>query len=144
LNPKLTIVSKAIEERTIRKLLKAGANRVISPNQIAGKRLASIILRPSVVDFLEVMVDGGKMPMRIEEVAVNTGSPLIGKNLRETGVGQHTGAIIVGIMGSNGRAKINPTSTSTLAAINLNIGDTLIAMGSEEQIKRLQDFVKRG
>ncbi len=144
LNPKLTIVSKAVEERTIRKLLKAGANRVISPYQIAGKRLASIILRPSVVDFLEVMVDGGKMPMRIEEVAVNTGSPLIGKNLREAGVGQHTGAIIVGIMNPSGRAKINPTSTSTLAAIKLNDGDTLIAMGSEEQIKRLQDFVRRG
>lgn len=68
MNPDLTIVARAAEERTVKKLIKAGANRVISPYQIAGRRIAPVILRPSVMDFLDVVVDGGDITMRLEEV----------------------------------------------------------------------------
>ncbi|MFW6180383.1 MAG: potassium channel family protein [Spirochaetota bacterium] len=141
LNPGLTIVSQAEEERTVRKLLKAGANRVISPNQIAGRRMASVLLRPSVIDFLDVVVKGEEMAMRIEEVQVGADSPLVGKTLRESGIGQRTGAIIVGIHGQKGKTRINPASTVSLSAVKLNPGDVLIAMGSEEHLNRLRSFV---
>jgi voltage-gated potassium channel len=144
LNPRLAIISQAEEERTIRKLLKAGANRVISPYQIAGRRMASIIMRPSVVNFLDIVVEGGEMAMRIEEVLVDRGSPLIDKTLRESGVGQHTGAIIVGINGPEGQTRMNPSSTTSLATMKLHENDVLIAMGNEDQIVRLKDFVKKG
>jgi len=144
LNPRLTIVSQAEEERTVRKLLKAGANRVISPSKIAGHRMASIILRPSVVNFLDVMVDGAAFSMRIEEVPVETGSPLVNKNLREAGIGQHTGAIIVGINGPDGRTKVNPSAETTLSTVPIRENDILIAMGNEEQLKHLRNFVRHG
>jgi voltage-gated potassium channel len=144
LNPRLMIVSQASERPTFRKLIKAGANRVISPKEIAGQRMASFILRPSLVNFLDVMVGGEELGMRIEEVPVSPGSPLIDKNLREAGIGQHTGAIVVGINDQNGRTRVNPTTTSTLSSITLKEGDVLIALGNDEQLGRLGTFVRKG
>ena len=144
LNPDLMIVAKAAEERTIKKLFKVGADRVISPYQTAGRRMASIVLRPSVLSFLDVITEGGDMPMRIEEVAVEKGSPLIDKNLRETNIGQHTGAIIVGINGPDGHTRVNPSATAMLSTLTLKQGDVLIALGSDEQITRLKDFARHG
>jgi voltage-gated potassium channel len=144
LNPKLVIVAQAAEESTIGKLRKAGADRVISPKQIAGRRMASVMLRPSVVSFLEVMVQGKGVAMRIEEVSIDADSPLVGKNLRETAIGSHTGAIIVGINDRSGTARMNPTAGSTLSAVTLKEGDVLIALGNDGQIGRLRDFVRKG
>jgi len=144
LNPRLMIVSQASERPTFRKLIKAGADRVISPKEIAGQRMASFILRPSLVNFLDVMVGGEELGMRIEEVPVSAGSPLIDKNLREAGIGQHTGAIIVGINGPDARTRVNPNATSTLSSVTLKEGDVLIALGNDEQLGRLTTFVKRG
>lgn len=144
INPHLTIVSKAEEERTIKKLLKAGANRVISPYQIAGRRMASVLLRPSVIDFLDVVVEGQEMAMRIEEVRVGADSPLAGKTLRESGIGRRTGAVIVGINGPEGHTRINPASNASLSAVKLHPGDVLMAMGSEEHLNRLRSFVRKG
>jgi voltage-gated potassium channel len=147
LNPGLLIVAQASEERTIRKLMKAGANRVISPKQIAGRRLASIVLRPSVVNFLDIVVEGVggvDIPMRLEEVRIAEGSPLVDKTLRESGVGQSTGALIIGIHGPGGRTRVNPTSTSSIASAKLRENDILIALGSEEQIEKLKSFVMTG
>jgi len=143
LNPDLTIAAQASDERTVRKLVKAGADRVISHKQIAGHRLASLILHPTLVNFLDEMLGGGELGMRIEEVPVAAGSPLIDKALREAGIGHHTGAIIVGIVDAAGRLRVNPSDESTLSAVHLTAGDTLVALGSEEQLKRLQEFVRR-
>ena len=144
LNPSITIVSQAVDERTVKKLMKAGANRVVSPKQIAGRRMAAILLHPSVVNFLDVVAFGGEMDMRIEEVEIAGGSPLAGKTLREAGIGTHTGAVIIGIMSSTGYTRVNPTSTTTLSNVELEEGDRLIALGNEAQISSLQGFVARG
>lgn len=142
INPDLIIVSKAEGERTIRKLLKAGANRVISPSQIAGRRLSSIVLRPAVVNFLDIVTDGEGMSMRIEEIKVQSGSPLVSKTLKESGIGQHTGAVIVGVYRKDGITKINPSSTISLSSITINECDILLALGNEDQLNLLRDFVK--
>ena len=82
--------------------------------------------------------------MRIEEMPIAQGSPLVGKNLREAGIGQHTGAIVVGINGPDGRTRVNPTATSTISSVILKEGDILIALGNDEQLGRLEAFVRRG
>lgn len=142
LNPSLKIVSIAHEESSVKKLYKAGADRVISPSMIAGKRIATLLLKPAVVDFLDVVSGGMEGELRIEEVPIIPGSPLIGKNLKETGVGSATGAIIVGIHSLKGRTRINPNSTMSLATAKLNENDVLIALGNEEQLERLRKFVR--
>ena len=144
LNPHLLIVSQAADERNTRKLIKAGANRVMSPKKIAGQRMAAMVIRPNLLDFLDVIVQGGELDMRIEEVALESGSPLIDKTLKEAGIGQHTGAIIVGINAPEGRVRINPSTTSTISSVKLGEGDVLIALGNEDQLARLHEFVKKG
>ena len=142
LNPKLMIVARAAEERTINKLVRAGANRVISPYQIAGKRMASVVLRPSVVNFLDVAMEQSNMSMRMEEVRIVAGSPMVGKALRESGIGKQTGAIIIGIHGPSGATRVDDTETKSLSSVVLQEGDILISMGSEDQIVSLRDFVE--
>ena len=144
MNPKLTIVAQAAEEQTTGKLMKAGADRVISPYQIAGRRMASVMLHPSIVDFLDVVMDKGEVSMRLEEVTVESGSSLVGKHLREANIGQRTGAIVVGITGPDGRTRMSPSAAATLSAVTLREGDLLIALGSEEQLRRLQEIARAG
>jgi voltage-gated potassium channel len=144
LNPQLLIVSQSAEERNIHKLIKAGADRVISPKKIAGRRMAAMVLRPKMLNFLDVIVQGGQLDMRIEEVRLESNSPLIDKTLKEAGIGQHTGAIIVGINAPDGRMRINPSTTSTLSSVTLSDGDVLIALGNEDQLTRLRGFVRKG
>ena len=103
-----------------------------------------MVLRPNLLNFLDVIVQGGKLDMRIEEVELDSDSPLIEKTLKEAGIGQHTGAIVVGINAPEGRVRINPSATSTLSSVKLGVGDVLIALGNEDQLARLREFVRKG
>ncbi len=142
LNPNLMIVARAAEERTVGKLERAGANRVISPYQIAGRRIASVVLRPSVVNFLDVAMEQRNMSMRMEEVRITRESAMVGKALRDSGLGKQTGAIIIGIHGPDGRTRIDDSETKSLSSVVFQEGDILISMGNEEQIKSLKDFAE--
>ncbi|MEW6754987.1 MAG: potassium channel protein [Candidatus Latescibacterota bacterium] len=138
LNPALWIVARASEKGTEAKLLRAGADRVISPFEIAGRRMASTVLRPHVVNFLDVITHGSGADMRLEEVHVDPSSTLVGKSLRECDLGRRTRAVIVAIHDSEGRPRTGPDSHTTLAEMPLQAGDILIALGSDEQIRRLK------
>jgi voltage-gated potassium channel len=138
LNPELTIIARAAEEQTIGKLTTAGADRVMSPYQLVGRRIASVVLRPSIVEFLDVVVGQGKAAMRLESCKVEAGSGLVGKHLREANIGQETGAIVVGIHGPDGKAKVNPSAALTLSSIELQEGDILIGLGSGDQLGKLK------
>ncbi len=141
MNTTLHIVSKASDNRTVKKLEKAGADRVISPSQIAGRRLASVSVNPTIVNFLEVLsTGGGDEHIRLEAVKIKPGSELIGKSLRESNIGQYTGAIIIGILNPVGQARINEGNMASLSSIELQEGDQLIALGNEEQIHHLWKF----
>ncbi len=80
MHPELKIIAKGTDEQSISKLRRAGADRVITPAKIAGRRIASSILRPSVVNFLDVIVEDTEVSMRMEEFAVDEDSPPGGKN----------------------------------------------------------------
>ena len=140
LNSKLRIVAKASDERAVKKLQTAGADRVILPKQIAGRRLATVCTHPSIVDFLDVLSSGGDEMMRIESIEINEKSHLGGTSLKESNIGQFTGAIIIGILDSLGKTRMNTTSTASLASIELQPGDKLIALGSIDQINNLKKF----
>ena len=137
-NPNLTIVARAAEERTIGKLMTAGADRVMSPYQLAGRRIASVLLRPSIVDFLDVVVGEGEAAMRLEQFHVGEGSPLAGKQLKETDIGQRTGAIVVGIQGHEGKPRNHPAASAGLSGVTIHRGDVLIVLGTDGQLNRLK------
>lgn len=140
MNPKLTIIAKASDESAAIKLRRAGATRVITPSQIAGRRIASSILRPSVVNFLDVIVDDSEVAMRMEEFIVTATAPLVDKTLREADIGQHTGAIVLAITDEHGRTRTDATR-AVVSAVPVHAGDRIIALGSEQQLRELDSFL---
>jgi voltage-gated potassium channel len=78
--------------------------------------------------------------VRIESIRVGKNSPLIGATLKESNIGSHTGAVIIGILDSEGKARMNQTSLATLSSMVLNEGDELMALGNEEQLNNLIAF----
>ena len=133
LNPGLLIVARAGEEGSEQKLLRAGADRVISPYHIGGLRIAHTVLKPAVVDFIEFATKSGNIDLQMEEITINEGSGLIGFSLDECGIGRDLGIIIVAIRRSTGEMKFNPTFRSTIKS-----GDTLIALGEISKLKILE------
>ena len=135
LNPNLLIVARAGEEGSEQKLLRAGADRVVSPYHIGGIRIAHTVLKPAVVDFIEFATKSGNIDLQMEEITIRGGSELVGLTLDECGFGRELGVIIVAIKQPSGEMKFNPTFRSTVAD-----GDTLIAIGEIHRLKQLEDM----
>jgi len=137
LNPYLSIVARAGEEGSEQKLLRAGADRVVSPYHIGGLRIAHTVLKPAVVDFIEFATKSGNIDLQLEEITIEKNSQLSGLSLDECGIGKDLGIIIVAIKTANGDLKFNPTFRSAIHA-----GDTLIALGEISKLKLLEDMTK--
>jgi len=135
LNPKLFIVARAGEEGSEQKLMRAGADRVVSPYHIGGLRIAHTVLKPAVVDFIEFATKSGNIDLQMEEITVQEDSKLAGLTLDECGIGRELGIIIVAIKKPTGDMRFNPTFRTTIKA-----GDTLIALGEISKLKILEDM----
>ncbi len=132
LNPKLRIVARVIEEKNVEKLRKAGADEVVSPNAIGGMRMASVMIRPTVVSFLDEMLRVKDKTLRVEEVHIDHAHALAGKTLGEADIGRRTGMLVVACKPKTGGYQFNPGAQTRLES-----GDTLIVIGTPEQIAAL-------
>lgn len=139
LNQKLQIVARAGEEGSEQKLLRAGADRVISPYHIGGLRIAHTVLKPAVVDFIEFATKSGNLDLQMEEITIREGSRLVGLTLDECGIGRELGIIVVAIRRGTGEMKFNPTFRSTIQS-----EDTLIALGEISKLKVLEEMAAAG
>jgi len=140
LKPDLLIVARAGEEGSEQKLLRAGADRVVSPYHIGGLRMAHTVLKPAVVDFIEFATKSGNIDLQIEEITIQEGSQLVNLSLDECGIGRDLGIIIVAIKQKTGEMKFNPTFRTAI-----QVGDTLIAVGETSKLAVLEKMaVKEG
>jgi voltage-gated potassium channel len=130
LNDQLFIVARAEDERSEEKLLRAGANRVVSPYVIGGTRVADAVLRPNVVDFLELATRSEHLELNIEEARISPQSDLAGLTLAQSEF-EKQGLIIVAIKQASGRMLFNPTKDTVLAG-----GDVLIMLGRRQDLDR--------
>ncbi len=138
--PNLTIIARAVDEETIDKLTRAGADQAISPNITGGVRIASMLLRPSVVNFLDVATTGvGDMTLRLEESEIPANSPLEGVSLAEAGIPQRTGLIVLALRRG---VKTDPARYNPGPETRLEAGDVMIVLGRQEQVQRLRDYVQ--
>jgi len=137
LNPDLYILARSGEEGSEIKLRRAGANKVISPYVIGGSRMAQAILRPNVVDFIEIATAREHLELQMEELSIPASSVFVGENLISSGFRKETGTIIVGIKKRNGTMVFNPESHSKMEA-----GDTLIVLGHPDAILKLEELIK--
>ena len=132
LNPEIFIVSLAVEEETESKLMKAGANRVVKPYEIGGYRMTQVLLRPGVVDFIDIIARRKRIELHSEEIEIKKGSSLIGKTLAESPIRNKLNIIIVAIFKEDGSVIYNPQSDAVILDKN-----KLIVIGEEKNIKEL-------
>lgn len=131
LNPNIYVLSRSEEEESEHRLLRAGADRVMSPYTLGGMRMAMAILRPAMLDFIEITTRRQSLELRMEEISVCDGSPIIGKSLEESEIRHDFGLIIVAVKKDSGKMIFNP-----LASYVIEKGDKLIAMGEDENVAR--------
>ncbi len=140
LEPDLTIVARAYEEETLDKLYRAGATHVVSPNLSGAIRMASMLVRPSVVSFLDIATRSSNLALRMEQTAIPEGSRLAGRTLAEARIPQETGLIVIGMRrngdGPEGQFVFNPLADTRIAS-----GDELIVLGRTEQIQQLREHL---
>jgi voltage-gated potassium channel len=108
LNPKLRIVARVVDEENIGKLRKAGADEVVSANAIGGLRMASVMLRPMVVTFLDQMLRVESQTLRVEEIHIEHFPWLVGKTLADADIRRRSGMLIVAIKHGDGKQVFNP------------------------------------
>jgi len=128
LKPNLYLISRAGRPESIRRLELAGANRVISPYQMAGHRMAELAVRPALVDVLDTL-HHGMAEIVVEEMLVKQGMAAVGKTVDEAGLLSPNAAKLLAIRRRDGTLHVNPGP-----GLRLEEGDLLIALGSEDQL----------
>jgi voltage-gated potassium channel len=133
LNPDLFILARASDPGSEKKLRRAGATKVISPYTIGASRMAQAVLRPSVVDFIEIATAGHNLELQLEEIPVAPGSRLVNTSLINSGIRRDWNIIIIGIKKADGKMLFNPVPT-----VAIESGDTLITLGEQPSIQHLE------
>lgn len=140
MNEKLHIVARSIDEHAHEKLIKAGANNAVSPNEIGGIRMASLVLKPAVVSFLDAITHAGDMVLSLEDVVIGEGSLICNKSLKEASIPNQTGLVVLAlnqIADVDKDMVFNPGPDAIL-----RVGDRMIVLGREDQVEKLRQMSK--
>jgi voltage-gated potassium channel len=136
LNPDLNIVARACQVESKAKLRAAGANNVESPYEMGGVSMAQRILRPTVTNFLDLAFAYKRKDIQMEEIPVSPSSALSNVMLKDSGIRQQFNLIIIAIKKSDDSMLFNPSFETLIKA-----GDTVIAVGEEANLKKLEDIL---
>lgn len=136
LRPDVFILARATEEQNENKLFRAGANRVVSPYLIGGRRIAQMLKKPTVVDFVDIAMMGTHLGLMMEEATIGEKSSLIGKSLIDSNLRRDYGVIIVAIKKVSGEMVFNPMPSETLEG-----GDVIVVLGKREDLKRMNSVM---
>eukprot|EP01156_Anaeramoeba_ignava_P013712 Anaeramoba_ignava/a6060_11.p1 GENE.a6060_11~~a6060_11.p1 ORF type:complete len:335 (-),score=26.89 a6060_11:67-1071(-) len=133
LNKQLKIIARYHDKNSDKKLRRAGANHVVSPDEIGGKKMASIMINPQAQFFVDNIIDTKNLSFNMEEIMINNESELIGKQLREAKISEKAGLVVLAIRRANDQFIFNPKANETLA-----VEDKMIVVGSKKQIAILR------
>lgn len=138
LNPDLHIVARAITHDSHEKLIRAGADKTVSPNEIGGYRMASMLLKPNVIAFLDTITHSGKIDYNLNEVIIKKDSELSHKTLMDANIPEQTDLIIIAIKeGNDDEIVFNPTKDYLLKP-----GQTLIVLGEDKDLNKLKKLAE--
>jgi voltage-gated potassium channel len=137
LNKDLYIVARAGDEGSEHKLTRAGANRVSSPYHIGGMQMAQALIRPAVMDFLELATQSEYLDLQMEELTVEKGSRFDGRAACDCGLAEDRGLVLIAVKRTSGHLEFNPGPQVLLAG-----GDKLIVLGQPESLKRLESVIR--
>ena len=131
LHPALSIVARANYEESEAKLLRAGANRVMLPSNIAGRRMVTMLMRPEVADYLDVISHASDLELLVEQVSVAANSELVNKSLVEVEFGPRWGITVLACT-IGGNINMRPSANTLIEA-----GMRLIVLGTRDQLQEL-------
>ena len=128
----LLIIARAFAEESESKLKRAGADRVILPLRLGGRRLAMVALHPLVIDFVETTMHSHERDFVLEDVSIASGSPLAGMTIKQ---GRETsgGAVILAVKKKGGNLLANPPQETLL-----EVGDEVVVMGTKQQLSSFE------
>lgn len=129
LNPKIPVVARASNENAISKLKVAGASRVILPNKLGGRKMARVLTKPALEDFIDLITGQGNFNMNLEEVDCQENGAYLGKTLSQLDIRSKTGALILGSQHRDGHFELNPGADLLMEA-----GLKLFVIGKKEQL----------
>ena len=136
LRPDLFILSRTSDEKNELKLLRAGATRVVSPYLIGGRRMAHVLKRPTVVDFIDSATVDSHLDLMMEEALLTDQSAIVGKQILDSGLRQRFDVIVVAIKRPSGEMVFNPRPAEILSA-----GDLLVVLGMKDNLSRLKEVL---
>jgi voltage-gated potassium channel len=137
LNPKLLIVARSGSDDIVSKLVRAGADNVVTPYGLGGRRMATLMLKPLVSDYLDVVAGGGELEFRVEELELAGECCAVGRSIGDMEIRGKTGATILALR----RAATGEFETNPAPASYLMTGDRVIAIGTPEQIVKLEELL---
>jgi voltage-gated potassium channel len=139
LNKTIRIVARANEESGIPRLLKAGADKVVSPAITGSNQMAQVLLRPAVADFMEMATMTEQLELEMEQIEIYDGSPFIRRALKDTGIRAALDIIVIAIRRQNGTMIFNPAADTMIEP-----HDALVAIGSHDSLLALERMANPG
>lgn len=133
-NERINIVCRAANPGSEAKMMRAGAHNVISPYIIAGRRMASAVTHPLVLEFLDVAMHNPTFDLRLEQIMITLHSNLAGKSLKDANIKQTVGAMVLAV-NKKGQLLTNPGPDLVFEG-----GDILVALGAEDELTKLGDL----
>ncbi len=133
LNPRLNIIARATLESSINKLKRAGANEVIVPNLIGGRKMANLLTRPALMEFVDLVSGEGNSHLHLEDIICANAPKLLGKTLRELEIRSQSGVLVLGFKRGNRPVELNPHIEDHITA-----EDRLFVMGTDAQLSRFR------
>lgn len=138
INSDLYIVARASNEGTISKLKRAGANEVIVPNLIGGRRMVNMIVRPALMEFIDLVTGEGNPDLHLEDIACSTHPQLIGKTLSDLHIRSRTGVVVIGFKRNDQNIELNPPAHQPLRQ-----ADRLFVLGNSKQLDKFREMYLR-
>lgn len=138
LNPTINIISRAKHPKSQKKLLMAGANHVVMPEQIGGFYMATLVSKPGAVEFFSFITNESKSDIGFEELHYkNLPEVCKGQSILDLAIRQKTGANIIGYIAPNGQYIINPSPEVALVP-----DSSFIILGDRIQLEKLKSYIK--
>ena len=138
INSKLTIISRASDDNSDKKLKIAGANNVIMPDKIGGAHMASLVIKPDVIEFIDHITGQGGPNINLEEIIFSElPEQLRNHTIKDLEIRNKSGANIIGYKTADGEYVINPSADTKIIP-----GAKLFVLGTPQQVAKLRELLK--
>jgi voltage-gated potassium channel len=130
INPSLFVLSKVMDEEAERKILQIGANKAVNPYKLSGLKMAQGLIRPTLVDFIDLIIRRSELSLSMEEIVVKKDARIVGRTLAECDIRRKANVIVVAVKKPGEDIQFNPSPS-----VEIGPGDTLLALGDNADIE---------